>query len=92
MPLPALAPILLGVIIAAVFRILLAIGMGFLTFTVAVPEVYNFIRQYFTMLPPEVLGIVGILRVDIAITILISAAAAKVIYKISAAPLVSLGS
>lgn len=92
MALPLLAPILIGVVIAAVFRILLAVGLGFLTFTVALPQIYDFIRSYFTMLPPEVLGIVGILRMDIAITILISAAASKVIYKISAAPLVSLGS
>ena len=88
---PALLPILLGVLIAAAFRILLAIGLGFLTFTVALPSLYSFIQSYFGQLPPNILGMVGVLRLDIVITIILSAAAAKVIYKISAAPLVSLG-
>lgn len=91
MPLPALAPILLGVILAAVFRLLLAVGIGFVAFTVGLPAFYAFIRDYFTTLPPDILQLVGILRVDQAITLILSAAAARVAYKISAAPLVSLG-
>lgn len=91
MALPALAPILLAVIIAAVFRLLVALGIGFLTFTVALPSFYSWIQGFFSGLPIEILQVVGLLRVDIAITMLLSAAAARVIYKISAAPLISLG-
>lgn len=91
MPLPALGGILLGVIIAAAFRILLAIGIGFVAYTVALPSFYSFITGYFQQLPPDILNMVGILRVDIAITMVFSAAAARLAYKISAAPLVSLG-
>lgn len=90
MPLPALGPILLAVIIAAVFRILVALGIGFVSFTVALPAFYSFIQSYFTSLPPDILALVGILRVDQAITLIFSAAAARLAYKISAAPLFSL--
>lgn len=92
MPLPALGPILLVVLIAAAFRIIVAIGIGFVAYTVALPSFYSFIQGYFSTLPPDVFQMVGILRVDIAFTMLLSAAAAKLAYKISAAPLVSIGS
>lgn len=88
---PALIPILIGVLLSVAFRFLVAIGLGFVTFTVALPELYSFIQQYFAQLPAEVVQTVGILRIDIAMTILISAAATRVIYKIAAAPLISLG-
>lgn len=91
MAFPALGAILLVVIIAAVFRLLVALGIGFLTFTVAIPSFYSWIQGYFTSLPVEILNMVGILRIDIALTMLLSAAAARVIYKITAAPLISLG-
>lgn len=92
MPLPALAPILLMVILAAVFRIILAIGIGFVAFTVALPNIYAFISGYFNQLPPDILQMVGILRIDQCITLILSAGAARLAYKISAAPLVNFGS
>lgn len=88
---PALIPIIIGVLLSVAFRFLVAIGLGFLTFTVALPEFHQFIQQYFTQLPQDVINIIGVLRIDIAMTIILSAAAAKLIYKISAAPLISLG-
>lgn len=88
---PALIPILIGVLLSVFFRFLVAIGLGVLSFTVLLPNLYSFITSYFNQLPPSVLGMVGILRLDIAITIILSAAAAKLIYKIAAAPLISLG-
>lgn len=88
---PALIPILIAVLLSVAFRFLVAIGLGFLTFSVALPQIYSFITSYFNQLPPSVLAMVGVLRLDIAITVILSAAAAKLIYKISAAPLISLG-
>lgn len=90
MPVP-IAGILIGVIIAAVFRILLALGIGFVAFTVALPNMYTFIQGYFNGMPPDYLSIVGMLKIDIAITMILSAAAARMAYKIAATPLVSLG-
>lgn len=94
MPGPAavLIPALVGVIAAAGFRILTALGLGFVTFNVAMPNLLNFIQSYFGQLPANILNVVGVLRLDIAITIILSAAAAKVIYRIAAAPLISFGS
>lgn len=91
MALPALGPILLGVIVAAAFRILLALGIGFVSYTVALPAFYSFIAQYLAELPVDILNMIGILRLDIAMTMILSAAAARMAYKISAAPLVSIG-
>lgn len=90
MALPALGPILLSVIVAAAFRILVALGIGFITLTVALPSFYSFISQYFNELPLDILNVVGVLRLDIAITMILSAAAARLAYRISAAPLFSL--
>jgi len=91
MALPALGVILLGVIISAAFRILLGLGIGFITFTVALPNMYAFIQGYFSQLPPDILNMVGILRIDQCITLIFSAAAAKIAYKVSAAPIFKIG-
>lgn len=91
MALPALGPIILGVIIAAAFRILLGLGIGFVAFTFSMPAIMTWLASYFSELPPEILQMVGILRVDQCFTLIFSAAAARLAYKISAAPLVSLG-
>lgn len=88
---PALIPILIGVLLSVAFRFLVAIGLGFLTFNVALPEIYSFIQSYFAQMPAEVVNMIGVLRLDIAMTLVLSAAATKAVYKIAAAPLVSLG-
>lgn len=86
-----LVPIFIGVVIAAVFRMLVAVGIGFIIFTYSIPEIYNFINSYFQTLPPEIMNTLGILRVDICITIMLSASMSKLAYKISATPLIQIG-
>lgn len=100
MPLPLIIPAGLGgilatagtgAIIAAIVRIVFALGIGVATFTVALPSFYSLIQTYFTQLPTNVFAMAGTLQVDVAITMLVSAAAAKVLFKVAAAPLISLG-
>lgn len=83
MPLPLLAPLVVSAIVAAGVQILLALGIGFVSYTVALPAFYAFLTSLFTGLPPEIFQIVGILRVDIAITMMLSALAAKLSYSFS---------
>lgn len=81
MPLP-LAGILGGVLLTVALKILFALGIGFLTYTVALPSLSSFIQSYFTALPPEILQIVGILRIDMAMTMMLSALAASAAVKL----------
>jgi hypothetical protein len=91
MPAPlAIGGILLTVLIGAVIRILLALGIGFISFTVALPSFYSYLTDFFSTLPPDVFAMAGILRVDQAITLILSALAARLAYKISATSLINL--
>lgn len=74
---PALI-VLLGSFLA---KVLLAFGIGITTYSVALPPLKSFIQSQFSQLPPEVLNMVGILRLDIAMTIILSAAVANITYK-----------
>lgn len=74
-------PALMALLGAFIAKVLLAFGIGVTTYTVALPPLRSFIQSQFTSLPPEVLNMVGILRLDIAMTIILSAAIANVGYK-----------
>ena len=84
-----LGRLLLGAAVASVFRVLIGLGLGFLSFTVALPTFYSYLNSFFQTLPPEILQVIGLLRIDIAITLILSALAARLVYKIASAPLIS---
>jgi len=86
-----IAGILLSVIVTAAVRILLGIGIGVVSFTVALPALYSFITSYFSGIPTEIMQVLGMLQIDSSITLILSAVAARMAYKVAAAPLVSFG-
>lgn len=88
MPVP-LIPILWALILSVAFQIFIGLGVGFLSYTVVLPNLYSFIQQNFNNLPPVIMNVVGILRVDICITIILSAAAAKLATRVNFAKLSS---
>lgn len=62
-------------------RLLIALGIGVTTYTVALPSLKSFIQSHFNSLPPSVLQMVGVLRLDIAIVMILSAAVVNIGYK-----------
>lgn len=74
-------PWLVGLIGSAlgsfVFRLLSTIGIGFTTYFIALPNLLNYMRNQINALPVDALQVLGILRFDIAITIVASAYAAR---------------
>lgn len=71
-----LAPILTNVF----FQILLSLGVGFVTFTgmsVALGNLHTFAASQWSGLPSAVLQVLGLLRVDQALNLLISAATVR---------------
>ena len=84
---PALMSMLLGVLLSWGGRLLAGLGIGFLSFTVVLPALSSFVQSFFTDLPAEIFQMVGILRVDQCLTLLFSAAAARMTTKMIAAPL-----
>ena len=82
-----LMTILISVLLSWGGRLLAGLGIGFLSFTVVLPALSSFVQSYFSDLPPEIFQMVGILRVDQCLTLLFSAAAARIATKVIAAPL-----
>lgn len=90
MPLPVLglvtlgqrvfAALLIGSFIKQIISVLFGLGVGVVTFTFVLPEFFDFLQNKFASLPTEIENIVGILQVDRAITIILSASAAKLTY------------
>lgn len=80
---PYLVALLVTAGLELVWKLLLSLGIGVTTYTVALPALKAFINSYFTGLPSNVLQMLGILRIDIAITIIISAAAANLTYRVA---------
>ena len=76
-------PVLVGVLLAFVAQLLLSLGIGFATYAFVLPSFENFIQSYFSSLPSEVIGTLGILRLDIFMTLIISAASFSVAGKLN---------
>lgn len=72
-------------------RLLLALGIGVTTYTVALPVLKDFILSHFNSLPPSVLQMVGVLRLDIAIVMILSAAVVNIGYKTTMSTLANAG-
>lgn len=58
-------------------RAMAALGIGYVTYTFAMPEFVSLISTQFVGLPPEVRGVIAMTKVDVAITIILSAVAAR---------------
>lgn len=58
-------------------RVLMALGIGFTTYTVLLPSLLGYMRGFFDALDPAVLDVLGALRIDQAITLVFSAITAR---------------
>lgn len=66
---------------AFVFRTLALLGIGVITYTgstVALDELSSFVTNQFSSIPPQVSQALGILRIDVFMSIIISAYSIKV--------------
>ena len=79
-------PYLVGIIISAlssfVVRLLLSLGIGFMTYNVVLPNIISFIVNKISLLPPVAYQTLGILRFDICVTIIVSAYAANTLSRV----------
>lgn len=83
MPAPLLIPALLGAVGAFVGQALLALGIGLVSYNFVMPEFIALIQQQTGQLPPEVSAILALTKVDVAITIILSAVAANLSTRVS---------
>jgi len=74
---PILYFLLSSVIGSIIVKLLISLGIGFTTYTVLLPNLLDFINAQIGSLPPVAVQLLGILRIDILITIFISAYAAR---------------
>lgn len=81
MAFPALAILAYGAITAAVFRIISAIGIGLVAYNVVLPNFYSYIRSLFSELPDTYFQMAGLMRIDVCVTMVLSAYAARMGYK-----------
>lgn len=65
-----------------IVRVLAAFGVGLFTYNVAVPSMLDFIKSYVSGLPPWVFAHFGALGIDVAITMILSALAARASAKV----------
>lgn len=61
-----------------VFRVATALGIGYGTYSLLLPQMVDFVQGYLTGLPLWAVQLLGSLRVDEGLTLLFSAYAAKV--------------
>ena len=79
MPLLAkwIAAALGGAVGGFIFRALAALGIGYVTHTFIMPDFVAMIEGQLANVPPEVLQVLGLARVDIAVTIILSAVSVR---------------
>lgn len=69
-----------SVVSSVAFQVLIALGIGFVTFTgisVGLTSLHDFAVSQWTALPVAVLQVLGLVKVDQALNLIISAAAAR---------------
>ncbi|AXH75273.1 MAG: protein of unknown function DUF2523 [Inoviridae sp.] len=79
---PTVARFLASVVSGLVFRALVSLGFAYATFTgmnFLVDKVKAEVVSLFGSLPPQILGILGLAKIDIAINIIISAIVARLL-------------
>lgn len=77
MPAPLLIPSLLAAVGSFVAHILLALGIGLVSYNFVMPEFIALIQQQTNALPPDVYAVIALTKVDVAITIILSAVGAN---------------
>lgn len=78
----AIGGMLLNIVGSLVGRVLVALGIGIVTFTglnAALDALKTQAIQQFASLPPEVFGMLGVMKVGVAISIVTSAIAARLL-------------
>ena len=78
----AIGGMLINIVGSLVGRVLVALGMGIVTYTgvnAALDELKAQAIQSFAGLPPEVVGMLGVMKVGVAISIVTSAIAARML-------------
>lgn len=78
----AIGGMLINIVGSLVGRVLVALGIGVVTFTgvnAALDELKVQAVQSFSALPPEVVGMLGMMKVGVAISIVTSAIAARLL-------------
>lgn len=83
MPAPLLIPALLGAVGSFVAQALLALGIGLVAYNFAMPEFLGLIQSQTNSLPPDVYAVIALTKVDVAITIILSAVAANMATRVS---------
>lgn len=74
-----------------IFRILTGIGIGYGTYTFGLPYMVGFVQGYLNDLPGWAVQLLGALKVDIALTTIFSAYAAKLGIRVKAIKLQAQG-
>lgn len=83
MPAPLLIPALLGAVGSFVAQALLALGIGLVAYNFAMPEFIGLIESQTNQLPPDVYAVIALTKVDVAITIILSAVAANMASRVA---------
>ena len=74
---PLLIGLLGSVLASFLVRLLATIGIGFTTYTIVLPNLLSYMQAQIASLPLSAVEILGIMRFDICITIIVSAYAAR---------------
>jgi hypothetical protein len=86
-------PVIIGALVAAIVtalrtylpgiigRILLALGIGFAVKEIAIPSLIALVNTYLVALPPILMAYFGALKIDVCISLILSAFAAKATQK-----------
>ena len=74
---------LVAIIGAMAVRAIIAIGVGFVTYSFVIPPIKSYIIAQFSGMPTDVLNVFAVCKVDVLITMVLSAVAAK--FTVSAA-------
>lgn len=67
-----------GVIGVLGFKLMAALGLSFVTYTAVLPEVKQYLANYMNQLPEQAVTMIGVLGVDIAMVMVISALVVRV--------------
>lgn len=88
MAIPLVAGAFVGGLIQAagslVGRVLIALGVGFVTYTgiqATLTSMQGYVQGWLQAMPADVLGILGLMKIDVAVSIMFSAVAARLVLK-----------
>lgn len=76
-------PYLVGILLAWVVQLGVGLGVGLLSYTVALPSLMNFLSVRMNLIPDATVATLGYFNVDIFISLVLSGAAAGLSSRIS---------